>query len=623
MAMRRGAITVRNAVRYGASHWLWHLLVRTHFLDGRGILLGTLIGCVAVALQLVCPLIAKYLIDDVIVARREAHLAVTCALLVFAAAAAAALTAWQNVVFASASATGLVRLRCQVLSHLRSLPHDRGAEIPRGDVLSYFTSDSAALAKACESLFSCGVPNVIRLIGAVVLVALADPNGIWLGLGAVALFGTIAACAQGSLDRAARGRQTSEAVLNNELAESLTTGREIVAFNGTGHEQVRWTPALEGCRRAQVQWARANQLAGGAGLVYWVLVAIAYYAGGSRVIDGQLTIGALTALVAYLGMIQSPVAVFVSLGAEVGAVRQAGRRLDALFRRQPQLPLITEKAICADAPLNNDIECEHLSVCVGGRLQVLHDVTFRIPSGQSVAIVGASGAGKTTLLRAMLRLVDPVGGRILLGGVDIQRVPPSVLRDRISIVFQDPQLLTGTVAANILLGVEADKGRAEEAARLAHADEFIKTLPLAYVSQVHNSAVPFSIGQIQRLALARAFARRPGVLLLDEVTAALDPASALLVQDTLVTALALEGVTRILVTHKIEIARRCDAILVLDRGRLVGSGVHASLCRTCPQYRRLIGSEREPPSAARRRPSSRKYSCRAAAGEWSVRRRAG
>ncbi|MGL4238458.1 ABC transporter ATP-binding protein [Tabrizicola sp.] len=233
---------------------------------------------------------------------------------------------------------------------------------------------------------------------------------------------------------------------------------------------------------------------------------------------------------------------------------------------------MVEAADAVDLPAGPGvIALENISFSYGSGRRVLDGISIELPRGGTTALVGPSGSGKSTMLNLLLRLYDPDEGRILLDGVDLRQVRFAALRRKMSYVGQDTFLFSGTVRENLrLVRPEADDAEVVEAARVAHADEFIETLPQGYETPIGENGVFLSGGQRQRLAIARAVLRRPEVLLLDEATSALDSHSEALVRDALNR--VTHGVTTIVVAHRLSTVLRAEMICYLENGKLVETG---------------------------------------------------
>jgi ATP-binding cassette subfamily B protein len=250
-------------------------------------------------------------------------------------------------------------------------------------------------------------------------------------------------------------------------------------------------------------------------------------------------------------------------------------------------------------PARGEIRFEHVAFAYPTRPddEALSDLSFRIAPGEMVAIVGPSGAGKTTLFQLLQRFYDPSAGRILLDGVDIRTADPAELRRRIRNVPQDPVIFGVSIADNIRYGrPEASDEEVHDAARRAAADDFIRALPEGYATRAGERGVTLSGGQRQRIAIARAIVQDAPVLLLDEATSALDSENEVLVQTALEKVMSER--TTLVIAHRLATVLNANRILVLDNGRVVEEGVHASLVAQDGLYARLARLQFETGAAA-------------------------
>jgi ATP-binding cassette subfamily B protein len=272
---------------------------------------------------------------------------------------------------------------------------------------------------------------------------------------------------------------------------------------------------------------------------------------------------------------------------EIAQASGAAERLFEILDAEPQIkaPL---RPIALPSPAVGQVEFQDVSFAYPGRpnLPVLDHVSFRVAAGERLALVGPSGAGKTTVFQLIQRFYDPLSGAISFDGICLTEADPATLRARVALVPQDAVVFGTTVRENIQFGrPDATDAEIEKAAEAAHASDFIRRLPLGYETPVGERGVTLSGGQRQRIAIARAILRKAPLLLLDEATSSLDAESETLVQQAL-KQLMLNR-TSIVIAHRLATVQNCDRILVLDHGRIVEQGTHASLASAGGLYARL------------------------------------
>ncbi|MFT9849705.1 ABC transporter ATP-binding protein [Aneurinibacillus sp. REN35] len=313
-----------------------------------------------------------------------------------------------------------------------------------------------------------------------------------------------------------------------------------------------------------------------------VLVLVVGY-GGVRVSTGALTAGELVAFLLYLFQIILPFSSLARFFTSMQKAMGATERVIALLQHEEE---DTQDKRRVENP-RQPIRIEHVSFGYRQGERVLHDVSFTVEPGSMTAIVGPSGSGKTTLFALLERFYEPTSGAIYLGEERIDDYTLASWRDQIGYVSQESPLIAGTVRENICYGMERDveQEEMEHAARQAFAADFIQELPDGYDTDIGERGIKLSGGQRQRLAIARAILRNPNILMLDEATSNLDSASEMAVQQALNQ--LMQGRTTLVIAHRLSTVRHADRIIVLEQGRVTGSGTHEQLLTEHERYREL------------------------------------
>jgi ATP-binding cassette, subfamily B, heavy metal transporter len=299
---------------------------------------------------------------------------------------------------------------------------------------------------------------------------------------------------------------------------------------------------------------------------------------------GTLTLGDLVLINALLIQLYIPLNF---LGMVYREIKQARIDMDRMFRLLDENREIEDRPGAASLPAGGaTIRFDRVSFSYDGKRQILHDVSFEVPAGAKVAVVGASGAGKSTLARLLYRFYDVSGGAVLVNGVDIRDATQSSLRAAIGIVPQDTVLFNDTVYYNIRYG-RPDAAREEviAAAQAAHIHAFIESLPDGYEARVGERGLKLSGGEKQRVAIARAILKNPRILIFDEATSALDSKSEKSIQAELNR--IARGHTTLVIAHRLSTVMDADQILVVDRGRIVERGTHRELLQSGGHYSQM------------------------------------
>ncbi len=470
------------------------------------------------------------------------------------------------------------------------------------EIQSRITTDTTLLQTVIGSSVSIALRNLIMFVGGVVLLFVTNPR-LSMFVVVTAPLVVVPIILFGRRVRAlSRQSQDQIAHVGSFLAESLRQVKTVQAFNHEDVDRQRFAGHVEAAfdvaRRRILQRATLITL-----VMVLVLAAIAgmLWTGGQDVLAGRATPGELAAFIFYAFIVAGSVGAISEVVTDLQRAAGATERLMELLSARNELPRPAVPQKLA-VPIRGSLEVRGLTFAYPSRLDApaLRGVDFHVDPGERVALVGPSGAGKSTLFDLLLRFYDPASGSIAVDGIDVRELDSEDLRRHIALVSQDPALFTGSVADNIRYGrPDASMHDIRAAAEAAFADAFIRDLPAGYDTDLGEAGLRLSGGQRQRIAIARALLKDPRILLLDEATSSLDAESERMVQEAL-SRLA-EGRTTLVIAHRLATVTGADRLLVLEAGRIVAEGPHASLLRASPLYARLaelqFGESPELPAA--------------------------
>jgi ATP-binding cassette subfamily B protein len=524
------------------------------------------VSLVATALTLFQPFVSKLLIDRALVPR-DMHALVWIAGIMFATSVFGyVFNILASYRYAKVSAAMLFDIRLALFRHLQTLSPRFYAGYRLGDLMSRLNTDAGEVQRVSADALLSVLSNVGFLIGAVAMM-------LWLNwrlfvVGVV----LIPACVytfvryQRILTALTKRLRERSADLGSFFVDSILGMRVVVSLNASDHEAARFKERNDAFVRTMLEVQIASFMTGALpGTILTIATAAVFLYGGWLIIEGTMTIGTLVAFMAYHTRLLSPVQNLMSLTSSLASARVSLGRIFELFDTPAEV---------TEAPDAKPLRVVHGSIRLEGvcikhdRAAVLENISLEIPAGSFCAILGPSGVGKSTLADLLVRYLDPDLGRILIDGVDIRTVRLADLREQIVLVDQTPYLFNASIAENIAYARPgASRQEIEEAGRAAGLDELIGRLPEGYATLTGERGSALSVGERQRISLARAMLRRPRVLILDEPTSALDADMEKQIGESL--SVAMKGGTLIVITHRPALAQIADAVITLRDGSAV------------------------------------------------------
>ena len=504
--------------------------------------------------------------------------------------AAWAFYSFNDLVMASFAERLNLRLRERISAKLARLPLSYFDAHQPGDTISRATNDLDKVSEVLQRGVLQLLTSVMTVVGAVLIMLTVDVRlaCIFLAFAAVALAVTKEFAARTL--KVATVRQASLGVLTGRVEEAYSGRAVIKAF---GRDEASAGEVLAAAQSLADSSVSSDFLTNAVGpAIRFVMrlcqVTIAVLA-GQMLIAGQLSVGVFQAFFQYVTQASEPL---TQLGLTVNMLQGAIAAAERVFALldEPEVEADPADALAPVEPVRGRVAFEHVRFGYSADKPLMRDVSLVAEPGQKVAIVGATGAGKTTLINLLMRFYEVDGGRITLDGVDTRRMRAQDLRREFGMVLQDAWLFEGTIADNIAYGrPDATRDEVVEAARAAHVDYFIRTLPHGYDTVLANDADAVSAGQRQLLTIARAMLCDPSILILDEATSSVDTRTEQAIVHAMETLMA--GRTSFVIAHRLSTIVDADLILVMDRGTIVEQGTHDELMAAGGAYAELYLSQ--------------------------------
>jgi ATP-binding cassette subfamily B protein len=505
----------------------------------------------------------------------------------------------QTVITARAGETLLYLLRVRSYAHLQRLGLDYFERELSGRIMTRMTTDVDALSTFLQTGLAQAVVSVLTVGGVAGALLVTDPQLALVALAVVPVLAVATVVFRRVSSAAYAEARERVSVVNADFQENVTGVRVAQAYLREERSAVTFAERSAAYRRSRLRAQRyiATYFPFVA-LLSDVATAAVLGVGAARVAAGDLTPGVLTAFLLYLGLFFAPVQQLSQVFDGYQQARIGLSRIGDLLRTPTSVP--PEPAgdpVAVPARLRGEVELRDVAFTYAGAgSPALEGVSLRVAPGETVALVGATGAGKSTVVKLLARFYDTDTGAVLVDGVDVRRYPLAAYRQRLGIVPQEPHLFTGDVAANIAYArPDASPAEIEAAARAVGALDLVRALPGGFRHPVGERGQGLSAGQRQLIALARAELADPDLLLLDEATAALDPATEAAVHAAGDRVTARR--TAFVVAHRLGTAARADRIVVLDGGRIVEVGSHLELLGAGGHYARLWQAGEMEPAA--------------------------
>ena len=563
----------RRALAYVVPYW-------------RRLLLVFVLSLLSTGLALYVPYLSRSLIDGALLGgdgNALRRIVLTFALITVASFA---LNVVSGLRYTRVSADILFDMRLALYRHLQRLSPRFFASTRLGDIMSRINNDISEIQRVASEVVLATLGNVIFLVGSLGMLVWLDLRLFLLSV----LFLPPSLWALVRYRRRLEGRvrtvRERSADIGSFLIETIQGMKLVVTSNAQVREADRFRQRNDAFVEALMSMQWVTYLSGGLpGLILSGSTAIIFLYGGSRVIDGTITMGTLVAFMAYQMRVLPPVQALMGLYASLATAKVSLGRVQELL--DANVDVIDTPESAGLNRVDGRVTIEHVTVSFGRGAPLLDDVSIEVAPGEVLAVVGPSGSGKSTLTELLLRLIDPDQGRVLLDGRDLREVPLREIRRHIALVDQEPFLFHASLLENLrYASPEATDEDLAVAVRAAGLEAFIADLPEGYATQVGEGGRALSAGERQRIAIARAFLAAPAVLVLDEPTASLDPSMTKQVM-TGYEAL-MRGRTTVVVSHRLELARQADRVVVLDGANVVEQGAPSELMARAGPFVRLF-----------------------------------
>ncbi len=480
----------------------------------------------------------------------------------------------------------LQNMRNSMFESTMSMNVGHFSEQRKGDIMSKITSDVMVVQFCITNTLQVAFREPFLIIGYSILMVKISWELTVFSILYLPIVGIIIGSIVKRLRHPAQRGQERMGDLVSVMEESLTGVKAIKSYNAFGYIRDKFRAINAEMSNILLSMARKQQLASPMSeFLSITAISVVLVFGGSLVMNGSMTASGFVAYIAAFSQLTRPLRSFIDQFANINQGIAAGERI---------FSIIDAKSSVEDKPnalklgeFNDKIEFRNISFSYDGQREILHNISFEVCKGETVALVGPSGGGKSTLSELIPRFYDPAQGEVLVDGRPLTDYDQQSVRDHMGIVSQETILFNDSIRNNIAMGrPSADQQQIEAAARVANAHDFIMQTESGYDTNIGDRGMKLSGGQRQRLSIARAVLKNPEILILDEATSALDTESEKLVQEALTS--LLEGRTSVVIAHRLSTIHNADRIIVIDSGRIAEQGTHAELIAKGGIYAKLI-----------------------------------
>lgn len=561
-------------------------LVKSH---RRRLILGGMLMIINRPMGLVLPYSTKLLIDGVI-PTKDTDLLLKIALAVGGATLLQAATSFSlSQILGVAAQRAITEMRKRVQAKVERLPISYFDSTQTGKLISRIMND----ADGIRNLVGTGL---VQLVGSLITAAIALVVLFYLNwrltsvtIVILAAFGGGLAFAFNKLRPLFRARGEIQSEITGRLGESLGGIRIVKAYTAEKREELVFARGAHKLFRNVAQsMTGVSTIMSSSALAIGIIGVVMILIGGRAVLSGEMTIGEMFMYVAFTGMMAMPVIEISAIGTQITEALAGLDRIREILNMKTEDDEDSQRE--ALGTLRGEVEFEGVSFEYNENVPVLKNISFNSPAGSTTALVGSSGSGKSTLISLVMNFNHPLSGRIKIDGRDLAGLKLRDYRRYLGVVLQDNFLFDGTIADNISFSKpHATRAEIEQAARIAHCDEFISGFEKGYETIVGERGVKLSGGQRQRIAIARALLADPKILILDEATSSLDSESEAMIQEGLRS--LRQGRTTFVIAHRLSTIRSADQILVLEAGEIVERGSHDELIAHDGRYKQLYDKQ--------------------------------